>query len=180
MEDKIREIIKTIGENPEREGLLETPKRVIKSWKDLYKGYNQNPQDCIKVFEKENYNGMVLLKDIELYSMCEHHMLPFVGKCHIAYIPNKKVIGISKLARIMEIYARRLQVQERLTEQIADCLDALLKPKGVAVMIEAEHFCIRMRGVGKQNSIMITSSLRGNFKQSEPRLEFLNLIKGKI
>lgn len=178
MENQIKDILKEIGENPDRDGLKDTPKRIIQSWAELYKGYKQSPKDLITCFDCENYTGMVLLKDIELYSMCEHHMLPFVGKCHIAYIPDKKVIGISKLARLMEVYSRRLQIQERLTDQIANCLMEILKPKGVAVMIEAEHFCMRMRGVGKQNSIMITSSLKGAFLEEEStRNEFLSLIR---
>ena len=175
----VKTMIETIGDDPTRDGLIDTPRRVVASWDELFRGYNQNPKDLVKVFECESYTGMVLLKDIELYSMCEHHMLPFVGKCHIAYIPDKKVIGISKLARIMEVYARRLQIQERLTDEIADTIKALLQPKGVAVQIEAEHFCMRMRGVGKQNSVMVTTSLRGLFL-SDPstRNEFLNAIKG--
>jgi GTP cyclohydrolase I len=177
-EEAVKGIIEGIGEDPKRDGLLDTPKRVAKSWRELYRGYNEDPKDCAKVFECESYTGMVLLKDIELYSMCEHHMLPFVGKCHIAYIPDKKVIGISKLARIMEIFARRLQIQERLTDEIADSIKDLLQPKGVAVRIEAEHFCMRMRGVGKQNSKMITTSLRGLFMNDpSTRSEFLNSIK---
>jgi len=174
----VETIIKELGEDPKRDGLIDTPSRVVKSWSELYKGYNENPHKLAKVFECESYTGMVLLKDIELYSMCEHHMLPFAGKCHIAYIPDKKVIGISKLARIMEIYARRLQIQERLTDEIADAIDSILQPKGVAVRIEAEHFCMRMRGVGKQNSTMVTTSLRGLFlKDSATRNEFLDSLK---
>jgi GTP cyclohydrolase I len=177
-ESLITRELEFIGENPNREGIVETPKRVVKSWKELYAGYQMDPKDMVKVFECEGYQGMVLLKDIEMYSTCEHHMLPFVGKCHIAYIPDKKVIGISKLARIMEVYARRLQIQEKLTDQIADCLMDLLKPKGVAVQIEADHFCMRMRGVGKQNSHMVTTSLRGNFNDNPAtRQEFLEAIK---
>jgi GTP cyclohydrolase I len=177
-EAAIKTILEKIGENSERDGLSETPKRVVKSWEELYKGYKEDPKELVKVFECDSYTGMVLLKDIEIYSMCEHHMLPFVGKCHIAYIPDKKVIGISKLARIMEVYARRLQIQERLTDEIADALKELLQPKGVAVRIEAEHFCMRMRGIGKQNSVMVTTSLRGLFiKDSATRNEFLNAIK---
>lgn len=177
-EEAIEKVIESIGEDPSRDGLLDTPKRVVRSWGELYKGYKEDPKDCARVFECESYTGMVLLKDIELYSMCEHHMLPFVGKCHIAYIPDKKVIGISKLARIMEIFARRLQIQERLTDEIADSIKDLLAPKGVAVRIEAEHFCMRMRGVGKQNSTMVTTSLRGLFiNDASTRNEFLNSIK---
>jgi len=177
-EESVKTILSELGEDISRDGLLDTPERVVKSWGEIYGGYGKNPQDLIKVFECESYTGMILLKDIELYSMCEHHMLPFVGKCHIAYIPDKKVIGISKLARIMEIYARRLQIQERLTDEIADAIKEMLQPKGVAVRIEAEHFCMRMRGVGKQNSVMVTTSLRGSFiKDDATRNEFLNSIK---
>lgn len=178
IEDKLKDILKAIGEDPDRDGLKDTPKRVKNSWRELYGGYSQDPKKMLKVFECDSYTGMVLLKNIELYSMCEHHMLPFVGKCHIAYIPDKKVIGISKLARIMEIFARRLQIQERLTDQIADAISELLAPKGVAVQIEAEHFCMRMRGVNKQNSTMITTTLRGLFmNDSSTRSEFLSAIK---
>jgi len=178
MEKHIKEILQIIGEDPRRDGLLDTPKRVIKSWNELYSGYNQNPEEVLKTFEYDRYKGMVLLKNIELYSMCEHHMLPFVGKCHIAYIPDKKIVGISKLARVMEIFARRLQIQERLTDEIADCLIKILEPKGAAVQIEAEHFCMRMRGVNKQNSTMVTTTLRGSFiKDPSTRNEFLNAIR---
>jgi len=149
-EDLVVRMLECIGENPNREGLLETPSRVVKSWKELYIGYECKVD--VRDFSAPTYTGMVLLKDIELYSMCEHHILPFIGKCHIAYIPNKRVIGISKLARIMEMYCRRLQIQEQLTDQIADYIKENLKPKGVAVSIEAEHLCMRMRGINKQNS----------------------------
>lgn len=178
MEKYVKDMLLNIGENPARNGLLETPKRVVNSWKELYGGYNQNPEEVLKFFEYDGYQGMVLLKNIELYSMCEHHMLPFVGKCHIAYIPDKKVVGISKLARVMEIFARRLQIQERLTDEIADCLVKVLEPKGAAVQIEAEHFCMRMRGVNKQNSTMVTTTLRGSFiKDPATRSEFLTAIR---
>ena len=178
LESYISKILSVVGDDPERDGLLETPKRVISSWKELYGGYNKDPEKVLKIFECNSYKGMVLLKNIELYSMCEHHMLPFVGKCHIAYIPNEKVVGISKLARIMEIYARRLQIQERLTDEIADCLMKVLAPKGVAIQIEAEHFCMRMRGVNKQNSTMTTTTLRGLFLNDfSTRNEFLNAIR---
>ncbi|MCX6808404.1 MAG: GTP cyclohydrolase I FolE [Candidatus Berkelbacteria bacterium] len=178
IEKNIAEIITHIGDDPKREGLEETPKRVLQSFGEIYRGYREDPSKLVKVFECESYTGMVLLKNIELYSMCEHHMLPFVGHCNIAYIPDKKVIGISKLARVMEIFARRLQIQERLTDEIADCLLDLLKPKGVAVQIEAEHFCMRMRGVNKQNSVMVTTSLRGLFiKDPATRNEFLSAIR---
>lgn len=174
-EKVIKKILIELGEDPNRSGLIGTPERVVKSWAEIYKGYSESPSKSVKVFECESYTGMVLLKDIELYSMCEHHMLPFVGRCHIAYIPDKKVIGISKLARIMEIYARRLQIQERLTDEIADSIKEILRPKGVAVRVEAEHFCMRMRGIGKQNSVMVTTSLRGLFlSDASTRNEFLS------
>ncbi|MDO8513750.1 MAG: GTP cyclohydrolase I FolE [bacterium] len=177
-EKMIKEILKHIGEDPDREGLRYTPKRIINSWKELYSGYGKDPKKVLTVFDHAGYTGMVLLKDVELYSMCEHHLLPFVGKCHIAYLPDKKVIGISKLARLMEIYARRAQIQERLTDEIADSLEDILKPLGVAVQIEAEHFCMRMRGVSKQHSTLVTTSLRGFFLTSaSTRNEFLNAIK---
>lgn len=175
----LKQLILSIGEIPSREGLCDTPARVIKSFEELYKGYKMKVEDVITTFEKETYSGMVLLKNIEMYSMCEHHMLPFVGKCSIAYVPDKKIIGISKLARIMEIFARRLQVQERLTDEIADAIETHLQPKGTAVYIEAEHFCMRMRGANKQNSTMVTSSLRGCFlNEDSSRQEFYNQIKG--
>lgn len=178
IQDTIVRQLEFIGENPAREGLKETPNRIAKSWCKLYGGYSQNIQDVCTTFDKENYTGMILAKDIEMYSTCEHHMLPFIGKCHIAYVPYKKVIGISKLARIMEIFSRRLQIQERLTDQIADAVMELLHPRGVAVKIEAEHLCMRARGVEKQNSIMHTTSLRGVFLDKiETRNEFLGAIK---
>lgn len=177
-EDAITRIIELIGEDPNREGLLETPKRIIKSYETLFSGYKQNPEDIIKTFAADQYDQMVLLKDIEIYSMCEHHMLPFIGKAHIAYIPDKKVIGISKLARIADMFARRLQIQERLTDNIASTLMKYLEPKGAACVIEAYHLCTRMRGVSKQNSMMITSSLKGAFLiDSKARQEFMELIK---
>jgi GTP cyclohydrolase I len=152
-----------IGEDPEREGLKETPARVLKSWKELYAGYNQNPADFLTVFEKGTYNQIVLLQDIDLYSMCEHHCLPFFGKAHVAYLPGEHVIGISKLARLVDVYARRLQIQERLGEQVTEALMTHLKCQGAACFIEASHMCMRMRGCNKQNSIMKTSSLKGVF-----------------
>jgi len=176
--NNIREIIEKVGDDCDRDGLKETPERVVRSWKEIYSGYHKDPAKELKTFECDSYKGMVLLRNIELYSMCEHHMLPFVGKCHIAYIPNEKIVGISKLARIMEIFARRLQIQERLTDEIADCINKILSPKGVAVQIEAEHFCMRMRGVSKQNSTMITTTLRGLFiNDPSTRSEFLSAIK---
>lgn len=166
-------------------GTHETPMRVAKAYRDLLAGYNDDPAvHLARQFDSDGedataYDGIVLLRDIELYSLCEHHMLPFVGRVHVAYIPNgNRVVGISKLARVVEVFARRLQVQERLTAQIADAIETHLEPRGVAVMIEAEHFCIRMRGVGKQNSVMVTSDLRGAFRD-EPaaREEFFHLVR---
>ena len=180
MEDKIKDIISHIGANAYREGLLETPARVVKSWKELYAGYNQDPVSVFKTFENEGFNNMVICKDIEFYSMCEHHMLPFFGKAHIGYIPNDKIIGLSKLARLTDIFARRLQNQERLTDQIAETLMTNLKPKGVGVILEGKHFCMMSRGVQKQDSSMVTSSLYGIFMDKKSvKEEFLTLIGGK-
>ncbi len=176
---RVREILELLGEDPQREGLLKTPERVAKSLQFLTQGYAQNGTQIIQsaIFD-EKYQQMVLVKDIELYSMCEHHMLPFIGKCHVAYIPNGKITGLSKIARIVETYARRLQVQERLTVQIRDCMVDALKPLGVAVVIEAMHTCMSLRGVQKSNAITTTSAFSGIFLSSaRTRNEFLNLIK---
>ena len=176
---RVKEIIRLLGEDPEREGLLKTPERVAKSLQFLTQGYSQDGEQIIKsaIFD-EKYQQMVLVNDIELYSMCEHHMLPFIGKCHVAYIPNGKITGLSKIARIVETYARRLQVQERLTVQIRDCIVDALKPLGVAVVIEAMHTCMSLRGVQKSNAITTTSAFSGIFLSSaRTRNEFLNLIK---
>lgn len=179
VEENIVRVLQCIGEDPEREGLKETPKRVVRSFETLYGGYNQNPQDVLKVFKDDTCNEMVLLRNVEFYSTCEHHMLPFHGKAHIAYIPDGKVIGISKLARILEMYARRLQIQERLGQQVTQALEDHLKPRGAACVLEAQHFCMTSRGVQKQNSIMVTSSLTGAFlEQPQTRAEFLNMIRG--
>lgn len=175
-ENIIRQILMGIGEDPDRDGLLETPKRVVKSWTELFSGYTKNVEDVFKVFEADGQDEMVVLRDSEIFSNCEHHMQPFFGKVHIAYIPNGKVIGISKLARLADIYAHRLQIQERLTKQITDALMKYLKPKGAACVVEAQHLCMKMRGVNKQNSVMLTSSLTGCFKQPEVRSEFFRLI----
>lgn len=175
----VKEILRLLGENPEREGLLKTPERVAKSLQFLTKGYSQDGEMIVKsaLFDEE-YQQMVLVKDIELYSLCEHHMLPFLGKAHIAYIPNGKITGLSKIARIVETYARRLQVQERLTVEIRDCLQKALNPLGVAVVIEATHTCMQIRGVQKSNAITTTSAFSGAFLSSDKtRNEFLNLIK---
>ena len=175
----VKEILALLGENPEREGLLKTPERVAKSLQFLTKGYQEDGVGIVRqaIFDEE-YQQMVLVKDIELYSMCEHHMLPFLGKCHIAYIPNGKITGLSKLARVVETFARRLQVQERLTVEIRDCIQEALNPLGVAVVIEATHTCMQIRGVQKSNAITTTSAFSGAFLNSEKtRNEFLNLIR---
>lgn len=178
-ENHISGLLKHIGENPEREGLQDTPKRVIKSYKDLFSGYDKKVEDILTVFDSENFDEMVVLKDIEFYSTCEHHMLPFFGKAHIAYIPDGKIVGISKLARVVEIFARRLQNQERLTKQVAEALMEALHPRGVAVVFEGEHFCMKARGVNKQNSVMKTAFLTGVFRDdtNKARDEFYQLIK---
>ena len=177
-EEHVVRLIEYIGENPNREGLQETPSRVIRSFEKLYGGYQQKPEDILKVFEEDSCDEFVLLKDIEFYSTCEHHMLPFHGKAHIAYIPNGKVIGISKLARLLEIFARRLQIQERIGQQVTSALEQLLSPLGSACILEAQHFCMTSRGVEKQNSIMVTSSLTGVFQsEHEARAELMSLIK---
>ena len=177
IENAVRDIILATGENPDREGLLETPSRVRRSYEELYSGYGKNPEDVMKVFEADGYDELVLLKGIEMYSTCEHHLIPFIGTCSIAYIPSEKICGISKLARVMEIYARRMQIQERLTDQIANAINDILQPRGVGVVIEAQHLCMRARGISKQNSWMTTSSLLGVFREPEVRNEFLGLIK---
>ncbi len=178
-ESTIREILRKIGEDPDREGLKDTPSRVVRSWSELYKGYNQDPADIMTTFSADTYDQIVLLKDIELYSMCEHHMLPFFGKAHVAYIPDKKIVGVSKLARLVDIYACRLQIQERIGEQVTNALMNYLKPQGAACIIEAVHMCMRMRGISKQKSIMSTSSLKGAFFTSTgARIELMGLIKG--
>ncbi len=173
----IAELIKTLGEDISREGLKDTPRRVDEAWDHLFSGYNKNPADVLTVFENEGYDEMILVKNIEFYSHCEHHMQPFFGRAHIAYIPRDKIIGLSKLPRIVEIFSRRLQNQERLTKQIADALEELLMPKGVAVVLEAKHFCMMARGVEKQLSEVTTSTLKGLFKERPAtREEFLRLI----
>ena len=181
MKDIIRQLLISLGEDPEREGLKRTPERVEKSLRFLTEGYGKDVKKIIEraVFE-EKCDEMVILKDIDIFSMCEHHLLPFYGKCHIAYIPDGKIVGLSKMPRIVEVFSRRLQVQERLTNQIAECLTDALKPKGVAVVIEALHLCMCMRGVEKQNALTITSSMLGVFKSdSRTRMEFMSFIKGK-
>lgn len=170
-------IIENIGEDSSRNGILKTPERAAKAMQFLTQGYEMDPQKILlgAMFE-EDYDDMVLIKDIELYSLCEHHMLPFFGKVHVAYIPNGKIVGLSKIPRIVDVFARRLQVQERLTHDILECINNTLQPKGVAVVIEAQHMCMMMRGVQKQNSATTTSGFRGEFKNQETRNEFLKLI----
>ena len=179
LSDNIAGILKQIGEDPNREGLLKTPVRVEKSLKFLTEGYDLNPVEILKsAMFSEDRSQMVLVKDIELYSLCEHHMLPFFGKAHIAYIPNLHIVGLSKIPRVVNVFSRRLQVQERLTDQIKTCLQDTLNPKGVAVVIEAQHLCMQMRGVEKQHSLTTTSAFSGLFlKDAKTRLEFMNLIK---
>ena len=174
-------VISLLGENTEREGLVKTPERAAKAMKFLTSGYSMNPKEILEgAMFKEDYKEMVIIKDIELYSLCEHHMLPFFGKAHIAYIPNGHIVGLSKIPRVVDVFARRLQVQERLTEQILDCINDTLKPQGVAVVIEASHMCMMMRGVQKQNSTTTTSGFRGAFKESNTRNEFLKLIASSL
>lgn len=176
--ENVRRIITYIGDDPNREGLIETPNRVAKSWNTLFSGYHKKVEDVLKIFEDDSSDEMIILKDCEFFSQCEHHMLPFFGKAHIAYIPNGRVVGISKLARILEIFSRRLQIQERICQQITQAIMEHLHPKGAACMLEAQHFCMTSRGVQKQNSIMVTSSLEGQFKTDiSTRQEFLSLIK---
>lgn len=175
-----KKIIELLGEDASREGLLKTPERVSKAMQFLMQGYDQNPEEIIKsAMFTENYRQMVIVKDIDFYSMCEHHLLPFFGKAHIAYIPNHKITGLSKIARIVEVFARRMQVQERMTTQIKECIQKTLNPMGVMVIIEAQHLCMQMRGVQKQHSITTTSDFTGVFEQAKTREEFMNLISRK-
>jgi len=175
-------ILKQLGEDPTREGFLKTPERVAKAMQFLTHGYDLNPDDLVKqaIFHEE-YSEMVIVKDIEVYSLCEHHMLPFFGKAHVAYIPNGKIVGLSKIPRVVDAYARRLQVQERLTIEIRDCIQRTLDPKGVAVVIECSHMCMQMRGVQKQNSVTTSSAFTGLFlKNDATRKEFINLVQAKL
>ena len=181
MMDIVKNLLTEIGEDPDREGLVSTPKRVAKAYEFLTKGYHQDIDEVLNgAIFTEKYDEMVVVKNIDFYSLCEHHMLPFYGKVHVAYIPNGKIVGLSKIPRIVEVFARRLQVQERMTQQIADTLDKYLQPIGVAVVSEANHMCMMMRGVEKQNSITTTSAMHGLFKEdARTRAEFLNLINTK-
>ncbi|MEH6619372.1 GTP cyclohydrolase I FolE [Maribacter arcticus] len=181
VQSRYSSIINEIGEDVNREGLLKTPERAAKAMLFLTQGYKQNAEEILKgAMFKESYDDMVIIKDIELYSLCEHHMLPFFGKAHIAYIPNGHIVGLSKIPRVVDVFARRLQVQERLTHDILECINNTLKPKGVAVVIEASHMCMMMRGVQKQNSVTTTSGFRGQFEKIETRNEFLKLISSKL
>jgi len=175
-----KQVLILLGENPEREGLEKTPMRVAKAMQVLTRGYTQDPHKVLTdaLFE-EKYNQMVIVKDIDFFSMCEHHMLPFYGKAHVAYIPNGHITGLSKIARVVDIFSHRLQVQERLTEQVMQCINDTLKPQGVMVVIEAKHMCMQMRGVEKQNSITTTSAYSGVFESSKTRNEFMDLLRGE-
>ncbi len=179
MQPLVHRMLELLGEDPKREGLVRTPSRVESSLRWLTRGYGESVDDLVRgaVFE-ESHESMVLVRDVEIYSMCEHHLLPFFGKAHVAYLPNGKIIGLSKIPRIVDVYARRLQVQERLTDQVADALMRVLQPHGVGVVIEAYHLCMMMRGVEKQNSKTVTSALRGNFLDGTTRDEFLRLAHG--
>jgi GTP cyclohydrolase I len=178
-EELVRETLVRLGEDPEREGLVRTPERVHKAFKFLTRGYNEDPEAMLKnALFTVTYDEMVIVKDIEVFSLCEHHMLPFFGKVHVAYIPNGKVIGLSKIPRLIEIFSRRLQIQERLTTQIAETIQKVIQPQGVGVVIEARHLCMMMRGVEKQHSAAVTSSMLGCFREEqETRTEFLSLIR---
>jgi len=176
-ENAVKTMLEIIGEDTARKGLIKTPKRVFKSFIEMTQGYNQNPVAVLNdaLFESDN-DQMVLIKDIEFYSMCEHHILPIIGRAHVAYIPDGKVVGLSKIPRMVDMFAKRLQIQEQLTEQIADAINSVIKPKGVAVVIQARHMCMEMRGVGKTHSATTTSALRGMFLRSDTRKEFFDII----
>ncbi len=181
MQDLVKEFLLKLGENPQREGLLNTPKRVAAAWEFLTSGYKQNPREVLgeALFESSN-SEMILVRDIDFYSVCEHHLLPIIGKVSVGYIPNGKVVGLSKIPRLIEVFARRLQIQEQLTEQIADALNETIRPLGVGVVVEARHMCMEMRGVQKLNSLTSTSALRGSFiKNADTRREFFALVKSR-
>jgi GTP cyclohydrolase I len=179
IQQNITRQLQYLGEDVEREGLRETPNRIVKSWDEIYSGYTKDPKEILTVFDADGYDEIVLLKDVEIFSMCEHHMLPFFGKAHVAYIPDKKIVGISKLARLVDIFARRLQIQERIGDQVTKTIMELLQPKGAACILECKHLCMMSRGVGKQNSTMTTSSMKGVFLSNPgARQELMQLIKG--
>ena len=181
LEQNYTQILKEVGEDTLRDGLLKTPQRAAKAFNFLTKGYAENPADILKsAMFKEDYSQMVVVKDIEVYSLCEHHLLPFFGKAHIAYIPNGYIVGLSKLPRIVDAFSRRLQVQERLTNEIRDCIQSTLNPMGVAVVIECSHLCMQMRGVQKQNSVTTTSAFTGEFLKETTRKEFISLIASRL
>lgn len=181
LSDNYKTIIENLGEDVTREGLEKTPERVAKAIQYLTHGYEINPLEILKsALFTEDHKQMIVVKDIEVYSMCEHHMLPFFGKAHVAYIPNGKIVGLSKIPSIVDAFARRMQVQERLTDQIKDCIEEALKPLGVAVVIEAQHMCMQMRGIQKQNSVTTTSSFTGAFEKDKTRKEFISLISNKL
>lgn len=174
----IAEMIDYIGDKPHRKGLEETPERVLRSYDELFSGYKQDIKSLFTVFDADGYDQIIICKNIEFYSMCEHHILPFIGKAHVAYIPEEKIIGLSKLARLVDAFSRRLQIQERIGEQVTEAIETYLKPLGSACIIEAEHFCMRMRGVNKQNSTMVTSSMKGVFMDKPAaRAELMSLLK---
>ena len=178
---KYKSILSELGEDPNREGLLKTPERVAKALQFLTHGYDLDPKQILMSAKfNEDYKQMVIVKDIEIYSMCEHHMLPFFGKAHVAYIPNHYIVGLSKIPRVVDAFARRLQVQERLTTEIRDCINETLNPLGVAVVIEAKHLCMQMRGIQKQNSVTTTSAFTGEFENDRTRKEFISLISSKL
>jgi GTP cyclohydrolase I len=179
-EEAVRSILRHVGEDPRREGLVRTPRRVVEAYEYLTSGYAQDPKQVINgaLFTEEQYQEIILCRDVDFYSLCEHHLLPFIGKAHVGYLPNRHIVGLSKIARLVEIYARRLQIQERLTTQIAQTIMDEIKPLGVAVVLEAEHLCMRMRGVEKQNSHVTTSAMLGRFRSHfETRQEFMNLLR---
>ncbi len=179
--DRFQDVLHQVGEDVTREGLVKTPERAAKAMQFLTSGYHSDPADVLKsALFKEEYSEMVLVKDIELYSLCEHHILPFFGKAHIAYIPDGHIVGLSKIPRVVDIFARRLQVQERLTHEILDCIQKVINPQGAAIVIEARHMCMMMRGVQKQNSVTTTSAFTGQFRKEETRSEFLNLISSNL